>query len=298
MRTYYNLDEVEADFGGDSTVYRKCSALFDQGKTTLSDMLIGKVRIAGIPEPGGSTPRDQAEGIANMIEGLREANDDWYFLLTTKDGDELNATLAAWAESTEPTRAEQYADVEDHRKIYVFQTSNKALGISNRRAIAVYTNDLAQHADAALVGNVGPFYPRSVTWKFKRPQGLTVPPLTRVEKDALAAASVNYMTREYKRDYIKEGVMCNGDFIDNQLATDWIALHIRENIYDLKLKMPKVPYSDEGFTLIAGCVFSALDEAASLDMLSRDLSTGAGIYKENRVNACDGDKEDSQLVWR
>jgi hypothetical protein len=26
-------------------------------------------------------------------------------------------------------------------------------------------------------------------------------------------------------------------------------------------------------------VFSALDEAASLDMLSRDLSTGAGIYK-------------------
>ena len=128
------------------------------------------------------------------------------------------------------------------------------------------------------MGNVGPFYPESVTWKFKRPQGLTVPDLTNAERDALEEANVNFLTVEYKREYVKNGVCADGEFIDVQMGADYIAKNMRENLYDIFLENPTSGYTDAGFALVAAGVFSALNRATDLGIIALDPESEQGVF--------------------
>ena len=282
-KIYRSLDEVAVDYPNSGTtqkIYRKVSALFDQGKTTQADTLIRKVKIAGVATLTGEGDSEKAENLVEAIETLRETDDDWYILLTDQDGDEYVKALCAWAEGTEPTEAELGAGVEDHHKFYFGQTDNKELAVTNRRCALIYTDtaNLDEEADAAYLGNVGPFYPQSVTWKFKVPQGITLPDLTQAQRDALEEANVNFLTVEYKQQYVKNGVCCDGEFIDVQMGADWIAKDMRERLYQVLLTNPKVPYTDEGFGLVANAVFQTLNQATALGIIASDPDTGSGVY--------------------
>lgn len=188
---------------------------------------------------------ESASAMVESLKALQQQDDDWYLIMTDKKEDEYIKALAEWAEATEPTEAELGAGVEDHRKLYFAQTANKTLEVTNRRSIIVYHPD-EEEAAAAWVGNVGPFYPESVTWKFKRPQDITLPALTEAEREALEEANVNFLTAEYKREYMKNGVCADGEWIDSQMGADYIALTIRNNLYDLLLPAPKsrIPIRD------------------------------------------------------
>ncbi|MDR1262593.1 MAG: DUF3383 domain-containing protein [Oscillospiraceae bacterium] len=304
LKTYRELDEIEADYPVGSAVYAKAAALFDQGKTTLADTLIRKVSIVGFAPPdSGATADEAAQAFLTAIQTLQQTQDDWYILLTTANDDSTIKALAQWAEDSEPTEAELGAGAEDHRKLYFFQTSNKTLAVANRRAIGIYTANLDEHADAAFLGVVGPFYPTSVTWKFKRPQGVSYATLTNGERDLMDANHLNYVTREYKREYVKEGVCCDGEYIDVQLGADWIAIAMRERLYDTLLNNPKVPYTDTGFVIIAAAVYSVLDEAVTLGIIARDFELGRGIYNvyiPRRADATDDQARERRMpdiIW-
>lgn len=297
METYRSLDEVAEVFPAGSVIHNKVTALFEQGKTTLADTLIRKVRIVGIDKP------DTPAAMIAAIEALRRIDDDWYILLTDTDDDLHVEALCAWAEATEPTEAELGAGIEDHRKFYFGQTNNRKLAVTNARCAIIYTDKPEEHADAAYLGNVGPFFPRAVTWKFKRPQGLTIPNLTDAQRDALEEAKINFLTTEYKREYVKNGTCMNGEFIDVQMGADYIARTMRENLYDVFLKNATVPYTDGGFSLVAGAVFSALNRAVTLGIIAKDPESDAGVYNvkvPKRSEATDDEARARQmpdLVW-
>ncbi|OPZ65892.1 MAG: hypothetical protein BWY85_00251 [Firmicutes bacterium ADurb.Bin506] len=302
IKTYRSLDEVAADYPNSGTTqktYRKVQAMFDQGKTTLAETLIRKVRIAGVAAPASAT------ALIEAIEALRETDDDWYILLTDQDGDDYVTALCAWAESTEPTEAELGAGIEDHRKFYFGQTDNLELAVTNRRCAVIYadTDNLDEETDAAYVGNVGPFYPESVTWKFKRPQGITLPNITDAQREALEEANVNFLTEEYKKQYVKNGVCCDGEFIDVQMGADYIAKYMREELYSIFLANAKVPYTDAGFALVASGVFATLNRATDLGIIARDPESDAGVFNvvvPKRANATDDEARARQMpdiVW-
>ena len=246
IKTYRSLEEVAADFpnsGDTEKTYRKVAALFNQGKTTLAETLIRKVKVGGIAAPTGSDAAAKAKALVEAVETIRETDNDWYILLTDQDGDDAVKALCAWAEGTEPTEAELGAGEEDHRKFYFGQTSNKSLAVTNRRCALICTDSakLDEEADAAYVGNVGPFYPQSVTWKFKRPQGISLPNFTNAQRDALEEANINFLTDEYKKIYVKNGVCCDGEFIDVQMGADYIAQYMREELYSIFLNNASSP---------------------------------------------------------
>lgn len=283
-KVYRDLSAIEADFKG-KKVAKMAAALFNQGKTTLAETLIRKVKIIGLEAP--TTPAALLAG----IEAFREKDDDWYIVMTDKATDEYVTALAAWAEATEPTEAELGAGVEDHRKLYFAQTANKELAVTNRRCAVIYTDKPDECADAAYVGNVGPFYPESVTWKFKRPQGLTVPDLTTGERDALEEANINFLTVEYKREYVKNGVCTDGEFIDVQMGADYLAKVMRENLYDIFLENRKIGYTDEDFTLVASGVFRALNKATELGIIATDPESKQGVFTVNVPKRADATEE-------
>lgn len=295
-KVYRDLDVINKDFPN-KKVAAMAAAMFNQGKTTLAETLIRKIKIVGVATP--ETPA----ALVKSIEDFREVDDDWYFLLTDKSDDTYVTALAAFAEASEPTEAELGAGTEDHRKFYFGQTKNKELAIKNRRAAIIYTDNADEYADAAYVGNVGPFYPQSVTWKFKRPQGLTVPDLTSAEREALEEANVNFLTVEYKREYVKNGVCADGEFIDVQMGADYIAKTMRENLYDIFLENAKIGYTDAGFATVATGVYRALNRAVELGIIATDPESNRGVFtvvvprREDATDAQARNRQMPDITW-
>ena len=236
---------------------------------------------------------DAKSAADNLVEEIKkfqtDVDNDWYFLLTDRDDEESVTALAKFAEASEPTEAELGAGVEDHRKFYMGQTDDKTFANSTARAAVIYTDHLEEEADASYAGNVAPFYPLSVTWKFKRPQDgnadtsagikvITLPQLTEGERDQLLENHVNFLTEEYKRQYVKDGVCLNGEFIDVVLGGDWIAKRMRDLLYDILLTNPGIEYSDAGFGLVATAVLQALAEAVDNNIIARDSESKSGIF--------------------
>lgn len=237
----------------------------------------------------GKDAKTAAESFIEQIKKFQsEVDNDWYYLLTDKDEDEYVTALAKFAEASEPSEAELGAGVEDHRKFYMGQTSNKAFVCNTARAAVIYADadNLNEEPDASYTGNVGPFYPTSVTWKFKRPQDgnasttklITLPLLTDGEREALLENHVNFLTEEYKRQYVKDGTCLNGEFIDVVLGGDWIAKRMRDLLYDILLENANINYGDDGFGMIGTAVLQALAEATDLNIIARDPESKTGVF--------------------
>lgn len=239
----------------------------------------------------GINDRTASQNLVSTIKQFQtDVDNDWYYLLTDRDEDEYVQAFAAFAEASEPTEAELSAGAEDHRKFYMGQTCNKDFAYEAARAAVIYTDEeyLSEEADASYTGNVAPFYPKSVTWKFKRPQNgnaddsslISLPQLTDGERNQLSENHVNYLTEEYKRQYVKEGVCLDGEFIDVVLGGDWIAKRMRDLLYDLLLENANINYDDAGFGFIATAVLQALSEAADDDhnIIARDPESKAGVF--------------------
>lgn len=231
----------------------------------------------------------------NLVEKIKEfqsdVDNDWYFLLTDCDDVDSVTTLAKFAEASEPTEAELGTGVEDHRKFYMGQTDDKKFASTTARAAVIYadTEYLNEEADASYAGNVAPFYPESVTWKFKRPQDgnaavsegtklISLPKLTETERDLLLENHVNFLTEEYKRQYVKDGVCLNGEFIDIVLGGDWLAKRMRELLYDVMLSNATIEYNDAGFGLVATAVLQALTEATNYNIIAKNVESKTGIF--------------------
>ena len=238
---------------------------------------------------------DAVSAADNLISTIKQfqadVDNDWYYLLTDKDDDEYVMALAKFAEASEPTEAELGAGVEDHRKFYMGQTCNKDFACVTARAAVIYTDEqyLNEEPDASYTGNVGPFYPQSVTWKFKRPQDgnadtsegeklISLPKLTEGERNALLDNHVNFLTEEYKRQYVKDGTCLDGEFIDIVLGGDWIAKRMRDLLYDMLLENANINYGDDGFGFISTAVLQALAEAVDLNIIAVDQESRAGVY--------------------
>ena len=245
----------------------------------------------------GVNAKTAGDALIDTIQQFQADEDnDWYYLLTDRDDDEFVKALAKFAEASEPTEAELGAGIEDHRKFYMGQTTNKKFACLTARAAVIYTDPafIDEEPDASYTGNVAPFYPKNVTWKFKRPQDgnaptsagtklISLPKLKESERDALDENHVNYLTEEYKRQYVKDGVCLNGEFIDIVIGGDWIAKRMRDLLYDILLENANINYGDDGFGLVATAVLQALAEAADEDhnIVARDPESKSGIFTVN-----------------
>lgn len=240
--------------------------------------------------------------VSKIKEFQADVDNDWYFFMTDRDEDEYVTALAKFAEASEPTEAELGVGVEDHRKFYMGQTANKEFASVTARAGVIYTDVLKEEADASYTGNVAPFYPNSVTWKFKRPQDgnaptsagtklITLPVLKESERNQLLENHVNFLTEEYKRQYVKNGTCLDGEYIDVVLGADWIAKRMRDLLYDTLLENPNIDYDDAGFGLVGTAVVEALSDAVDYNIIAKDAESKVGIYTVNIPKYADSTEE-------
>ena len=154
----------------------------------------------------GSDAMSAPDVLIEEIKRFQQDEDnDWYYFMTDRDEPEFVRALAKFAEASEPSEAELGVGVEDPRKFYMGQTADKNFVDNTARAAVIYTNEelISEEPDASYTGNVGPFYPKNVTWKFKRPQDgnapasagsklISLPKLTEGERDQLIENHINF----------------------------------------------------------------------------------------------------------
>lgn len=275
-----------------ATVAGEADSIPERIEVYADEILSQKLELLSAAEMEFTNGTDAQSAAENLISAIKQfqsdEDNDWYYLLTDKDDDEYVTALAKFAEASEPSEAELGAGVEDHRKFYMGQTSNKNFVCQTARAAVIYADEqcLSEEADASYTGNVGPFYPTSVTWKFKRPQDgnasetklITLPKLTEGERDQLLENHVNFLTEEYKRQYVKDGTCLDGEFIDVVLGGDWIAKRMRDLLYDILLENANINYDDAGFGLIATAALQALNEAVDLNIIAVDSESKKGVF--------------------
>jgi hypothetical protein len=226
----------------------------------------------------GAPPAAPSDTLIQNITEFRDIDDDWYIFLTDQDSDDFVTALAHYAQESQPTEAELGAGAEDMRKFYFGQTTNLELTGGYARSAIIFVDDPTEEADAAYLGNVGPFWPQSVTWKFKRPQGISLPDLSASDRALLEESNINFLTDEYKNVYVKNGVCWDGEFIDVQLGADYIVQLMRQEHYDVFLQNATIPYDDTGFALVASAVFSSLNRAVTLGIIANDPQSGVGVF--------------------
>ena len=84
----------------------------------------------------GSDTVSAPDNLIKAIQQFQEDEDnDWYYLLTDRDEDDYVEALAKFAEASEPTETELGVGVEDHRKFYMGQTTNKKFACLDRKSV-------------------------------------------------------------------------------------------------------------------------------------------------------------------
>ena len=205
-------------------------------------------------------------GIAADILKVLETDNDWYFLLTTAADD---VTVKAAAMTVEALKKLYFfLNNDDDVRTNVTNDLVSDLQLANySRTAVVYSETVADHADAALVGRVAPLNPGSETWANKTLAGVTVDMWTDGEKAYLDGKNANYYIRIANRNITVNGKVVSGEYIDIMRFVDWIAARMQEKIFGTIVRADKIPFTDGGIAAVEG------------DMRSRDCRKGLTPWK-------------------
>ena len=93
----------------------------------------------------------------------------------------------------------------------------------------------------------------------------------------LESRNVSYYTTIGSQAMVQGGKVSAGEWIDTIRFRDWLKTQIQQNVINLMLSLPKIPYTDPGIGLVQNAVTAALDagvEAGGIARPSSDETTG------------------------
>lgn len=280
MRAYADISGVAADFGVDAPEYKAASLYYQQSPKPV-DLYIGRwvKTTEGEAEEGAA-----AESIAECVSALSSKSTDWYGLVIADEAltDEEVISVAAVIESDSVSRiyghtssAESVLDPNDSTDIF-----SKLKAAKYARTFGQYSS-ATPFAAASLFGRAFSVNfngnNTTITLKFKQQPGITSEALTQNQANALAEKNANVFIN-YNNDtaIIQEGVMSNGDFIDERHGLDWLQNYVQTNLYNLLYtSTTKIPQTDAGVTRLVSNVEQSMAQAVNNGLVAPGIWNGS-----------------------
>jgi hypothetical protein len=119
----------------------------------------------------------------------------------------------------------------------------------------------------------------TITLKFKQEPGIVAETLSESQVAAAEAKNANLFL-EYNNDtaIFEQGVMSNGDFVDEITGTDWLALTIQTAIYNVLYTSPtKIPQTDAGMHILATTIESVCSQGVINGLLAPGVWNSQGF---------------------
>ncbi|WP_181150211.1 DUF3383 domain-containing protein [Photorhabdus hindustanensis] len=228
----------------------------------------------------------KAETIAEAVATLGSVSSGWYGLVIADDSltDDDVLSVADYIESASVSRiyghTVQKTDASD---------TDVDTDIGSRLKAGNYQRTLWQYSTgkpytvASLFGRMFTVNfngnNTTITLKFKQEPAVTAERLTTTQANALKKKNGNVFVK-YNNDtaIIQEGVMANGDFIDERHGLDWLQNYVQNNLYNLLYTSTgKIPQTDAGVTRLLTNVEQSLDQAVTNGLVAPGVWNGGQI---------------------
>lgn len=208
-------------------------------------------------------------GIDTDLPLISAEDDDWYALVcTTTDNDET--LLAAATIEAYPTRKTYVQAQHDTAVIATGSTdfASRLMAKSFARTFPIYSADVADGPDSALMGLLLPLQPGSATAKFKTLAGIAVDNLSQSQFNFATAKNCNVYTQVGGVGIVQEGVVASGEFWDVIIGIDWLYANMQADVFQVLVNNDKIPYTDNGAALIEGAIRTRLNLAVTAGILA------------------------------
>ncbi|ELQ5997344.1 DUF3383 domain-containing protein [Cronobacter dublinensis] len=244
--------------------------------------------LLGLSESAGATTvaGQRNETLAECVSTLAARSGDWYGLvvadidvtpedvLAVAEVIEADAVSRIFGHTIADTRARDLASQDD------LASTLKAARFA--RTFTQYSSS-KPFAAASLFGRAFTVNfngnNTAITLKFKQEPGVSAEDLSQNEASALRSKNCNVFVK-YSSDtaIIQEGVMSNGDFIDERHGLDWLQNYVQTNLFNLLYtSTTKIPQTDAGVTRLLANVEQSLDQALSSGLIAPGVWNGGDI---------------------
>ncbi|MGG1483554.1 DUF3383 family protein [Peribacillus castrilensis] len=256
IKDYKDIVEVKVDFAEGTEAYEKAMAVFEQEHRpeTLS---------IATYDPAGTE-------IITALDALEKYYDnDWVFALVAEAVVSDQIALADFVESKGYKKLAVMVSLEADRNGFKQNAYD--------HTIVFFHPVIGEHADAALIGELGNQVVGSITWKFKTLKGITPIEVTPEELQAIHNdGAIAYVTKAGKPQ-TSEGIVASGEYIDVMHGKDWIKFNMEASIQNGLANSPKVPYNNTGISLLESQATTVLQRGHSQGIIDSD-DNGNPLY--------------------
>ena len=229
-------DLKSAGFSTDDPVYISASKVFSQSPKP------SMVMVAVQKTTSGSTEKvDVTLDRAKAVPG-------WYCICPAGIKEDFYQSIADWTESNE--------------KLCVCETTGiSASPVSDAmfRTAVIHATKENDCVNAAYAAKFLSYEPGSELWAYKSLSTVEAQSLSTTDISSLESRNVSYYTTIGSQAMVQGGKVSAGEWIDTIRFRDWLKTQIQQNVINLLLSLPKVPYTDPGIGLVQNAVTAALD---------------------------------------
>jgi hypothetical protein len=201
-------------------------------------------------------------GIAADLADVRDVNDDWYGVTGDWFGEAEATAMAVVIEALQRIHGWNCQDTDVLDSAVTDDAFSNLNAAGYERTFPFWHTKAHEFGAAAWIGEIFPDDPGFNTWKFKTLAGVPFDEFTGAEITALDSKKANYYIRVAGLNMTTEGVMHQGEFIDTVRSLDFVAQRMAEDVFRVLKVNPKVPYTDQGVSMIVGTVDAVLVSAS------------------------------------
>ena len=210
-------------------------------------------------------PRQAGEDAPTALEPVADTLDralnrtGWYGIAPAGIDPEDYKAIADWTEANE--------------KLFGFpvQSTGKPLDTSAyMRTFALYasigeddgdsTPDTTKYAHVAWFCKCFNYEPGSGTWALKTLNLIEPASLTGTDMQDMKEQNINYYTTYAGKNVTQGGKTLGGEWIDVIRFRDWLKNDMQYRLFNLLYTHPKIPYTDEGISLVQNQMIASLTQ--------------------------------------
>lgn len=267
-REYASTNEM-LDDGWLSTdsEYKAAQILFSQNPK-VNKVMIGRLDDVGT---GDLT-------ITAGLTAIQNATADWYAWIIIPPGtyaDDVKEA-AAWNETQKKILFNSSGDASILDGSDVTDLAFFFKNLAYDRTVTIYhPNSQDENVsgnpswiESGWPGETLPFDPGSQTWAYKTIAGVASYGLTSGQRTAILGKNCNIYTVTAGVNVTEEGKVASGEYIDIIRGLDWLESTLQTNVFANLVNKRKIPFTDEGATLIETAVKAALSEGVKNGLIA------------------------------
>lgn len=200
-------------------------------------------------------------GIATDLAAIAaESGGDWYAVVPVFKSTAIVTAVAAWVEANEKLLVVQSQETAIINTVLAGATDIAAAekALAHARTGIIYGVDNGEFADAALLGRCLPLDPGSETWALKTLSGVAALTLTGTHLTNLKAKLCGWYYSLWGRNVTQEGKVAAGEYFDTIRGRDALKADMQSRIFLRMASADKVPFTNDGATIIRGEIDAAL----------------------------------------